>query len=79
VPYKRRWNELSERTRRLIILGAMFEGFLKVAALVDIKQRPANEIRGAKTKWSAAVVLINSVGAVPIAYFAFGRRRADHT
>ena len=26
VPYKRRWTDLSDRTRRLIILGAAFEG-----------------------------------------------------
>lgn len=72
---KRRWGELSERTRRLIILGAVFEGILKIMALVDIKRRSDSEIRGSKAKWAAAVVLINSVGAAPIAYFVFGRRK----
>jgi len=75
VSEKRRWSELSERTRRLIILGAAFEGILKIMALVDIKRRPDSEIRGSKAKWAAAVVLINSVGAAPIAYFIFGRRK----
>jgi hypothetical protein len=70
----RRWTELSERTRRLIILGAAFEGVLKIAALIDIKRRPVSEIRGSKAKWAMAVVLVNSVGAVPIAYFVSGRR-----
>lgn len=70
----RRWSELSNRTRKLIILGAAFEGVLKILALVDLKRRPAGEIRGTKAKWAAAVVLINAVGAVPIAYFLYGRR-----
>jgi hypothetical protein len=71
---KRRWSELSERTRKLIILGAAFEGVLKTLALVDLKRRPAGEIRGSKAKWATAVVLVNSVGAVPIAYLLWGRR-----
>jgi hypothetical protein len=71
---KRRWSELSERTRKLIILGAAFEGLVKTLALIDLRRRPAGEIRGSKAKWATAVVLINSVGAVPIAYFLCGRR-----
>jgi hypothetical protein len=71
---KRRWSELSERTRKLILLGAAFEGVLKILALIDLKRRPAGEIRGSKAKWATAVVLVNSVGAVPIAYFLCGRQ-----
>lgn len=71
---KQRWSDLSERTRKLIILGAAFEGVLKLWALIDLKRRPANEIRGSKARWAIAVVLVNSVGAVPIAYFLRGRR-----
>lgn len=74
---KRRWSELSERTRRLLVLGATFEGLLKLMALVDLKRRPDSEIRGSKVTWAVAVVLVNSVGAVPIAYFAFGRRKSQ--
>ena len=72
---KKKWNELSSRTRRLIIAGGVFEGVLKVAALIDLARRPASEVRGSKLRWSLAVTLINSVGAVPVAYFAYGRRR----
>jgi hypothetical protein len=71
---KRRWSDLSERTRKLIILGAAFEGVLKTLALIDLRRRPADEIRGSKAKWATAVVLVNSVGAVPLAYFLHGRR-----
>ncbi len=73
---KKKWNELSARTRRLIIVGGTFEGLLKVAAVVDLVRRPPDEIRGSKPWWAAAIVLVNSVGAVPIAYFACGRRKS---
>jgi hypothetical protein len=71
----RRWRDLSERTRRLIILGAAFEGILKIAALVDLTRRPADQVRGSKWAWATAVVLVNSLGGMPLAYFRFGRRR----
>ena len=71
----KKWNELSSRTRQLIIAGGVFEGALKVAALVDLSRRPASEVRGSKVRWALAVTLINSVGAVPVAYFSYGRRR----
>lgn len=71
---RKKWNELSPRTRRLVVAGAVFEGALKVAALVDLSRRPAAEIRGSKPAWAVAIVLVNSLGAVPIAYFARGRR-----
>jgi hypothetical protein len=74
VVAKKKWNELSPPTRRLIIAGGVFEGVLKVAALIDLA-RPASEVRGSKVRWALAVTLINSVGAVPVAYFSYGRRR----
>jgi hypothetical protein len=71
----RRWRDLSERNRRLIIVGAAVEGVLKITALVDLKRRSATEIRGRKRDWATAITLANSVGLVPIGYFLFGRRR----
>jgi hypothetical protein len=75
VAAKKKWSDLSQLTRRLIIVGAVFEGSLKTAALIDIKRRPASQIRGSKWIWAAAVVLVNSFGGAPLSYFAFGRRR----
>lgn len=68
------WHELDARTRRAVLAGAAFEGTLKVAALIDLARRPASQVRGSKLRWAAAIVLINSAGAVPIAYFTRGRR-----
>ena len=72
---RRRWSDLSEQTRRLIIAAAVADGTLRVAALIDIKRRPASQIRGPKQVWAAAVAIINSAGVLPISYFVFGRRR----
>lgn len=69
----RRWSDLSEQTRRLLIAAAVADGLLRVAALIDLK-RLASQIRGQKRVWAAAVAIINSAGVLPISYFAFGRR-----
>jgi hypothetical protein len=71
---KRRWSDLSERTRRWILLGAAVEGVLKIAALVDLTRRPAVEVRGRKWIWATVITLANSAGAVPVGYLLFGRR-----
>ena len=71
---RKKWNELSPRVRRLVVAGAVFEGALKIAALVDLARRPADAVQGSKKVWATAIVLVNSMGAVPIAYFVRGRR-----
>jgi hypothetical protein len=73
---RKKWNDLSPRARRLIVAGGVIEGVLKAAALFDLVRRPASEVRGSKPKWALAIVLVNSLGVVPIAYFARGRREA---
>ena len=70
----RKWSDLSERTRKLIIVTAVAESVLKTAALIDIKRRPASQIRGPKWLWAPVVAVVNSAGVVPISYFLFGRR-----
>jgi len=69
------WSDLSERTRKLIIAAAVVDVTLRVAALIDIKRRPAGQIRGSKRIWAAVVAFVNSAGVLPISYFVFGRRR----
>ena len=45
---------------------------LAAAALLDLRRRPGDQVRGSKKLWAAAAFM-NFVG--PLAYFAFGRRR----
>ena len=71
----KRWSELSPRTRRLIIGAAVAEGLLKLAALIDLKRRPASQVRGPRWAWATLVAVVSSFGLVPISYFLFGRRR----
>lgn len=71
---KKRWSDLSPRSRRLITVGVAVETLLKIVALVDLWRRPAGQVKGSKAKWALAVALINSGGAAPLAYLAFGRR-----
>jgi len=77
VRAKMKWSDLSPRQQRLITVGVVYEAALKIAALIDIKRRPADQIRGSKRTWAIIVVAVNSVGLAPIAYFRFGRRRSE--
>jgi hypothetical protein len=72
---RRRWRDLSEGQRRLVVLGAAVDGALKIAALADLRRRPPGQIRGKKWVWATVVALANSAGIVPLAYFLVGRRR----
>jgi hypothetical protein len=72
----RRWTELTTMQRRAVLSAGVAEGALKIAALIDLRRRPAGQIRGSKRSWAVAITLVNSLGAVPIAYFLRGRRRS---
>jgi hypothetical protein len=71
-----RWNELDPRLRKLIVVGGAAEGLLKLFALIDIKRRPKEQIRGRKAVWVSAM-LMNSAGVIPVSYFIWGRRRDE--
>jgi hypothetical protein len=71
---RRRWSELDPRVRQAIMLAGAVEAGLKIAALIDLARRPRRQVRGSKAWWAAAVALVNSAGAVPIAYLLRGRR-----
>ena len=71
---RRRWSDLSQRTRRLLVITAVAEGILKLAALIDLKGRPASQVRGPKWLWATLLAVVSSAGILPISYFVFGRR-----
>ncbi|HVW46996.1 MAG TPA: PLD nuclease N-terminal domain-containing protein [Solirubrobacterales bacterium] len=69
---KRRWSELTPCQRRAIVVAGTAQIGLFVAALRDLRRRPADQVNGPKPLWGA-ISFVNFVG--PIAYFAFGRKR----
>lgn len=69
----KRWGELPAAGRRTILALGVVQVALHIAALWDLRRRPAAEVRGRKGWWAAAT-FVNFVG--PLAYFVAGRRRA---
>ena len=71
---KKQWNDLSPQKRATVGVVGLVQVLLLAAALIDIRRRPAEQIRGPKKLW-AAVAFINFVG--PITYFVVGRKRGE--
>jgi hypothetical protein len=67
-----RFSSLPAWQRRLLAGAAAGELTLKVAALIDLRRRPGDQVRGPKQLW-VALMFVNLIG--PLSYFAFGRRR----
>jgi hypothetical protein len=68
-----KWSDLSPRTRRIVTAAAIAEAGLKAAVLIDLRRRPASQVRGSKKLWAASMI-VNSAGLIPISYFVLGRR-----
>jgi hypothetical protein len=73
MPKNKKWSELSTPKKIGIILIGLTQVSLMVAALIDIRRRPAEEINGSKKMWTA-LAFVNWIG--PIAYFVKGRKRS---
>ena len=71
---KKKWSDLTAREKAPFVVRGIVQFALLAAALADIYRRPAEEIRGTKWLWSAAV-FVNFMGIGPIAYFLFGPKR----
>ena len=54
-------------------LGGLIHFILMIAAVVDLRRRPAEQINGSKRLWMF-LVFIYLVG--PISYFVIGRKKA---
>ncbi|MFC4605040.1 PLDc N-terminal domain-containing protein [Rhodococcus kronopolitis] len=63
---------LDPRYRVPVAVAGVLQLALTAAALIDLRRRGPDEIRGSKKAWTAAA-FVNFFG--PIAYFTVGRRR----
>ena len=70
---KKRWQDLTVVEKIGVGLMGAVQLMLLLAALWDIRRQPADEIKGGKGWWIAAV-FVNFVG--PISYFLFGKRKS---
>jgi hypothetical protein len=68
---KKKWSDLTAPQKRAVYVGGAVETVITVAALRDLAQRPAEEIRGSKTAWVLAF-FVQPFG--PITYFVAARR-----
>jgi hypothetical protein len=71
-----KWSDLSPRARWVITVAGVAEAALKAAVLIDLRRRPASQVRGSKKLWASSMI-VNSAGLIPISYFVFGRRPAQ--
>jgi hypothetical protein len=72
VKTRRRWSDFTPAQKAAIAIVGMVQVLLLVAALVDLRRRPAARINGNKKLW-VFVSFIDFFG--PIAYFLFGRKK----
>jgi hypothetical protein len=68
----RKWSELTDKQRALLLVAASVQVSLAVSAWADLADRPASEVNGSKARW-AAIIAVNVVG--PLSYFRWGRKR----
>jgi hypothetical protein len=70
---RKSWRDLSPWQRVSVFVLISIQISLLVAALTDLRRRPAAAVRGPKPLW-AVLSFVNYVG--PLAYFIFGRKPA---
>ena len=71
---KRRWKDLDPRVRQVLLVAAGVEAGLRIAALIDLAQRPAGGVVGGRRPRALALVGVSSLGILPVLYFLRGRR-----
>ena len=75
-PARQKWDELSPARQKLVLAVAVFDAGLRAWALLDLWNRPADEVNGPKAAWGLAITVVSSAGIVPAAYLLLGRRRS---
>ena len=68
---RRRWQDLSDRRRFVILTLGSIQLSLAATAWADLATRPARQVNGTKRFWALAIA-VNWVG--PMSYFRWGRR-----
>jgi hypothetical protein len=69
---KKSWSDMTPIQKKLLVVTGIVEVAVTTWCLRDLKQRPAELVRGPKVLWGPALS-VQPVG--PIAYLVWGRRR----
>ena len=75
TPGRQQWDDLSPARRMLVVTVGVVDAGLRAWALIDLKNRPVDEVNGPKAVWALALTVVSSAGLLPAAYLRFGRRR----
>jgi hypothetical protein len=70
---RKQWKDFSNKRRVRMIITGFVQFTMMVVMLLDLHRRPANQVKGNKRVWLMAA-FVQPFG--PIAYFAFGRKKA---
>ena len=70
-----RWAAMDPTRRRLVVAVGVVDAGLRAWALVDLRNRAADEVAGPKAVWGLALTVVSSAGLLPAAYLLLGRRR----
>jgi hypothetical protein len=74
MPTRKRWSDLSPRSRVAVVVGGVLELVVTSLALRDLARRPASQVRGPKVLWTLSFA-VQPFG--PLAYLGLGRRREE--
>lgn len=74
-PAVQKWDDLPPARKRLLITIGVVDAGMRAWALIDLKNRPVDEVNGPKAVWAVALAVGNTAGLLPAAYLLFGRRR----
>lgn len=69
-----RWNEMSPTSRAVVVTVGVVDAGLRAWALADLKNRPADQVKGPKALWGLALTVVSSAGVLPAAYLLLARR-----
>ena len=69
---KKTWSDMTPTQKKLVVVTGIAEIALTSWCLRDLKQRPAEMVRGPKLLWGPAMS-VQPIG--PIAYLVWGRKR----
>ena len=69
---RKTWSDLTDRQRRMIVVGGAAEAVITTVALRDLARRPSGQVRGPKVVWLLGFA-VQPFG--PLAYLSVGRRQ----